>query len=134
MLKISIPPDDIARLKSVPPEIDTYREMNVEQGIRQTFGDDIINNRYNIQVFMGKRISRYNGEKGPEPCITSVTTGMEKMMKKIVEMALTKNKAQVQEQLDRIENKIQSLANIIESKKKLGILTNYLIYVAWESE
>ena len=66
MWKISIPPDDIEGLKSVPAEIDVYREMDVEQGIQQTFGDDPINNRDNIQVFMGK----------------SVITDMEKMMKK----------------------------------------------------
>ncbi|RGB39086.1 hypothetical protein C1646_690893 [Rhizophagus diaphanus] len=41
---------------------------------------------------------------------------MEKMMKKIVEMALTKNKAQVQEQLDGVENKIQERVRGIENK------------------
>lgn len=41
---------------------------------------------------------------------------MEKMMKKIVEMALTKNKAQVQEQLDGVENKIQERIRGIENK------------------
>ncbi|RIB09448.1 hypothetical protein C2G38_2146544 [Gigaspora rosea] len=97
MWKISIQLDDIAGLKSVPAEIDVYREMDDdEQGIRQTFGDDLINNRDNIQVWA-------------------------------IEMSLTKTKAQVQEQLDGvenkiqerlegIENKIQNLANIVENK------------------
>lgn len=99
-------------MKRVPAEIEVYKEIDVEQGIRSTFGDDLINNRDNIQVFMGK----------------SVTMGMENVMKKIVEMALTENRAQVKEQFDGVENKIQeriggieskiqNLANIVESKK-----------------
>jgi hypothetical protein len=98
MWKISIPTDDIVGLKRVPAEIDAYSEMDVEQGIRPTFGDDLINNRDNIQVFIGK----------------SVTMGMENVMKKIVEMVLTKNRAQVQEQLDGVENKIQERIGGIE--------------------
>ncbi|GES92662.1 hypothetical protein RCL_jg28977.t1 [Rhizophagus clarus] len=82
-------------------EIEVYKEIDVEQGIRQTFEDDLIKNKNNIQVYMSK----------------SVTTDMKKMMEKIVKMILTKNKAQ----LDEIENKIQNLANIVESKKTRNI-------------
>ncbi|CAG8508575.1 13597_t:CDS:2 [Acaulospora colombiana] len=99
MWKISVPINDIAGLKRVLAEIDDYTEMEVGQGIVPTFGDDL-GNENNVQVLMGK----------------SATTDMEKMMKKIVEMALTKNKAQVQEQFDGIENKIQDLTNLVESK------------------
>ncbi|GBC10829.1 hypothetical protein RclHR1_09930004 [Rhizophagus clarus] len=96
-----LPTNDIVGLKSILAEIEVYKEIDVEQGIRQTFEDDLIKNKNNIQVYMSK----------------SVTTDMKKMMEKIVKMILTKNKAQ----LDEIENKIQNLANIVESKKTRNI-------------